>query len=494
VRAEAGPTSVHVVQQGDTLLQIALDAGTDTGSLVTLNGLGDANVLTIGQALKLPARAGGAPAAQPTSAPQATSAPAAAASASSYTIASGDTLWDIAQHFNTTTDALVQLNHLDDADHLSVGTVLNVPAGAQPRAAASTNSGASNSATAASSSGGASSSAAPASATPGSAGPKRSLTVSYTVQSGETLNQIARQFSVRADAIVQATNLGNADKIGVGSVLKVPVAAKEHVVSDGETLRDIASSEKVDLGSLIDFNQIDDPALIRVGQVVLLPVAASKSSAASAAPASAAPANDTAPSAKPPTPAPAPAPAPPAQNQADTGGQTAAAVPAPNPQPAAAAPTPKPQASPSPAPKASPSLTPAPRPQPAAVAPPGAPSDGLATAGAKLLGDPYLWGGSTPSGFDCSGFVWYVARQLNKQVSRGMFGQYNSGSHPGREELKPGDLVFFQNTYHPGLSHNGIYLGNDQFVHAADEAAGVTVSSLNTAYWTAHWFGATRLP
>jgi cell wall-associated NlpC family hydrolase len=90
--------------------------------------------------------------------------------------------------------------------------------------------------------------------------------------------------------------------------------------------------------------------------------------------------------------------------------------------------------------------------------------------------------------------VWYVARQLNKQVSRGMLGQYDSGSHPSRDALQPGDLVFFQNTWAPGLSHNGIYIGNNQFVNAADESTGVTISNLNTAYWSAHWFGATRLP
>jgi len=112
----------------------------------------------------------------------------------------------------------------------------------------------------------------------------------------------------------------------------------------------------------------------------------------------------------------------------------------------------------------------------------------------KLLGSPYVWGGSSPSGFDCSGFVWYIARQVAKPLSRGMFGQYNSGSHPARDSLQPGDVVFFQNTFAPGLSHNGVYIGNGQFVHAADEAVGVTISSLNTAYWTSHWFGATRLP
>jgi cell wall-associated NlpC family hydrolase len=129
-----------------------------------------------------------------------------------------------------------------------------------------------------------------------------------------------------------------------------------------------------------------------------------------------------------------------------------------------------------------------------ATVPPGAPTDGTAGASLKLVGDPYVWGGSSPAGFDCSGFIWYLARQANKTVSRGLLGQYNAGPHPGRDELQPGDLVFFQNTYETGLSHNGVYVGNRLFVHAADEAAGVTVSNLDTSYWSSHWFGATRLP
>ena len=129
-----------------------------------------------------------------------------------------------------------------------------------------------------------------------------------------------------------------------------------------------------------------------------------------------------------------------------------------------------------------------------AAAPASVPSDGLAAAALKFLGTPYIWGGASPKGFDCSGFVWYIAKQLNKQVSRGMLGQYNSGTHPSRDDLKPGDLVFFQNTWAPGLSHNGIYLGDNKFVNAADESTGVTISNLNSAYWSAHWFGATRLP
>jgi peptidoglycan DL-endopeptidase LytF len=502
VYAEPGPTSVHVVQSGETLLQIALDAGTDTATVAALNGLGDANVLSIGQTLKVPAKSSsGSAAASSVTAVRASTA--TAPSGSSYTIVSGDNLWDVAQRYGTTTDAIVQLNHLDDAEHLSLGAVLSLPAGAQPRATAT----ASSSTSASTASAQATPAPASSSAASSTTSSRRSLMVSYTVQPGETLMQIARRFDVRADTIVQASSLPDANLLPVGSVLKVPVAAKEHKVAEGETLRDIASSEKVDLGSLIDFNQIDDPSLIRVGQLLLLPTAADQASSAAAAVSSrptaaatpAAPATSTSVAT-----AVAVAAAPP---EPDT--QTAAVV---TPQPRASAtatstPTVKPAATTASTPAApKPSTTPTsaststkPAPKPAApvavvAPPPGAPTDGLAGQALKFLGTPYVWGGSNPSGFDCSGFVWYIGRQLNKQLSRGMLGQYNSGSHPSRDELKPGDLVFFQNTWAPGLSHNGVYIGNNQFVNAADESSGVTISSLNSAYWSGHWFGATRLP
>jgi cell wall-associated NlpC family hydrolase/nucleoid-associated protein YgaU len=472
--AEPTTATTHVVEPGETLWQIADRLGVDPATLVTLNGLDDANLLSVGQKLSLPARASagaGAPAAA--AAPTAVAAPAAART---YAVADGDTLWDIAQQFGTTTDALVQANHLDDPDHLALGAQLAVPVAnaAPPPTPAS---------------GPAPGVRASAAASP--AAPRRRLLVSYTVQPGETLNQIARQFDVRADAVAQASGLDDPNRLSVGTVLKVPVPGKEHVVIAGETLRDIAMQEKVDLGSLVDFNQLDDPELIRVGQVVLVPVPASQPPAAPATatsvPAQPAPGAPTSAA----TPVATPAPAAPS-------GSSPARPPAPTPTPAppAAAPPAPAQAAPTPAPTPSGQLAAGKVGTPLVVppAPKGAPTEGLAGAALKLLGAPYVWGGSSPSGFDCSGFVWYVARQLGKPLSRGMLGEYNGGAHPARDELKPGDLVFFQNTYSPGLSHNGIYIGNGQFVHAADEAAGVTISSLGTPYWSSHWFGATRLP
>jgi cell wall-associated NlpC family hydrolase len=118
----------------------------------------------------------------------------------------------------------------------------------------------------------------------------------------------------------------------------------------------------------------------------------------------------------------------------------------------------------------------------------------MAGLASKFLGTAYVWGGDSPGGFDCSGLVWYVAHLSGRVIPRTMSGEYNSSStHPVRGELQPGDLVFFQNTYGSGMSHDGFYIGGGKFISAADEGSGVTVSDLNSAYWSSHWFGATRL-
>jgi cell wall-associated NlpC family hydrolase len=110
----------------------------------------------------------------------------------------------------------------------------------------------------------------------------------------------------------------------------------------------------------------------------------------------------------------------------------------------------------------------------------------------RYVGYPYRYGGSSPRGFDCSGFSSYVYSSAGISIGRTAAAQYNSGAHISRGNLQPGDLVFFANTYQRGISHAGIYVGNGKFINAANESTGVIVSSLNSGYWSAHYYGATR--
>lgn len=106
----------------------------------------------------------------------------------------------------------------------------------------------------------------------------------------------------------------------------------------------------------------------------------------------------------------------------------------------------------------------------------------------SLIGTPYSWGGTTPSGFDCSGFIQYVFNQHNKELPRTTQDLYNQGSDVS--SLQIGDIVFFT-TYRSGPSHAGIYLGNQQFIHAGS-STGVTISSLDQNYWAERYLGAKR--
>lgn len=107
-------------------------------------------------------------------------------------------------------------------------------------------------------------------------------------------------------------------------------------------------------------------------------------------------------------------------------------------------------------------------------------------------GVPYVWGGTSPSGFDCSGFTHYVMLQNDIIIARTASSQYNYGYWVSKSQLKPGDLVFFS-TYKTGPSHVGIYVGNDQFIHASSGAGYVTISNLSKAYYTQRYLGARRV-
>ena len=114
----------------------------------------------------------------------------------------------------------------------------------------------------------------------------------------------------------------------------------------------------------------------------------------------------------------------------------------------------------------------------------------IATA-KQYIGVPYVWGGSTPSGFDCSGYVQYVFRLHGINLPRTSKEQYTVGSWISKANLKPGDLVYF-NTDGSGVSHLGIYIGNNQFIHSST-SKGVTITSLDNSYWAARYYGARRV-
>ncbi len=122
----------------------------------------------------------------------------------------------------------------------------------------------------------------------------------------------------------------------------------------------------------------------------------------------------------------------------------------------------------------------------------GATPDQIAEYALKFKGVPYLWGGTTPSGFDCSGYIRYVYGHFGISLPRTSAEQYGVGTAVSKSNLQKGDLVFFANTYKPGISHTGIYIGNGNVISA--ESQGISISNINTnPYWAPKYAGAKRL-
>jgi cell wall-associated NlpC family hydrolase len=117
----------------------------------------------------------------------------------------------------------------------------------------------------------------------------------------------------------------------------------------------------------------------------------------------------------------------------------------------------------------------------------------IVAAASSQLGGAYVWGGNAPGGFDCSGLTRWAVRQATGQtIPRVAADQARAGQPVARDALRPGDLVFFQNTNQPGISHCGVYLGEGRFVHAASERQGTIVSRLDEPYWAARYATARR--
>jgi cell wall-associated NlpC family hydrolase len=132
---------------------------------------------------------------------------------------------------------------------------------------------------------------------------------------------------------------------------------------------------------------------------------------------------------------------------------------------------------------------PPPPPPPPAPAPSSAAHPQAAAIAARYLGIPYHWGGASPAtGFDCSGLVMYVYAQLGISLPHYTVAQWNAGVPVARAELQLGDLVFFNH-----LGHVGIYIGNNQFIHAPHTGDVVRVSSLSESWYASNYDGARRI-
>lgn len=109
----------------------------------------------------------------------------------------------------------------------------------------------------------------------------------------------------------------------------------------------------------------------------------------------------------------------------------------------------------------------------------------------KVVGTPYLYGGTTVAGFDCSGFILYVFDKFNLDLPRTSKSQAEEGTPVDQDKLRTGDLVFF-NTDGKGISHAGIYIGDNKFAHSSS-SKGVRISSLSESYYKERYVTARRV-
>jgi peptidoglycan DL-endopeptidase CwlO len=129
------------------------------------------------------------------------------------------------------------------------------------------------------------------------------------------------------------------------------------------------------------------------------------------------------------------------------------------------------------------------------TAPPSGPAPPANSIGAqavaiaeRYIGVPYVWGGASPAGFDCSGLTMYVYAQLGIPLSHFTGDQWNEGVHVSQDQLAPGDLVFFD-----GLGHEGMYIGGGEFIHAPHTGDVVRISRMSESWYAQNYDGAVRV-
>jgi peptidoglycan endopeptidase LytE len=379
--AASASASTYTVQKGDTLSGIASKYHTSVVDLKNLNNLAS-DLIRVSQTLQVPDGAAAPSALTP-------------ASHATYTVVKGDTLSAIARSHNISLTELRQWNNLS-GDLIFPGQQLTVANGTSTQPA------------------------------PAQAAPTSSSTSSYVIQSGDTLSKIAKQFGTTVTTLKQLNGLSS-DLIYAGSTLKVSGTApapapapaptvtpaqssntSTYTVQSGDTLSGIAKQFSTAVDTIMQLNGLSSTR-IYVGQTLKV---AGQPPAATAAPVQK------------------------VSTSADTSHSADAAQ--------------------------------------------------VTLIAKGLVGSPYVWGGNTTAGFDCSGFIYYVYNKAGLSIARYSAQGYADRSYEVSNPV-PGDLVFFSNTYTSGISHVGIYLGGDSFVQAADEIHGVIISSLSNVYYKQHF-------
>ena len=124
----------------------------------------------------------------------------------------------------------------------------------------------------------------------------------------------------------------------------------------------------------------------------------------------------------------------------------------------------------------------------------GGTAGGMVDFAMEYIGVPYLYGGSTPKGFDCSGFTKYVMDHFGVSLPRSSSGQFEVGVSVSLSELQTGDLVFYTaSATSSRISHVGLYIGNGQFIHSSSGAGCVVISDLSSSYYLKNYVGAKRI-
>jgi D-gamma-glutamyl-meso-diaminopimelic acid endopeptidase CwlS/peptidoglycan endopeptidase LytE len=336
-------------------------------------------------------------------------------------------------------------------------------------------------------------------ALPAAAQPAFGNTTTYRVRPGDTLWSLARRFGTTPDRLTVLNGISTEATLQIGRPLRVPVASGPvpsaaraaalartpattvYQLQAGDTLWRISRRYNTTPERLAALNGITGEAILQIGLplrvphltaqprvVVPLPSVQGAQSAATPDPAVPGAAE--------------PNPAAPDQDPA-----TVQDLPAPDPGTQPPAPEPGAPATPARDPSGS-------DPRPRIIRLPSRGAQWMTTIVAlskRYLGAPYRWGGASPNGFDCSGFLNYVFEQTGIDLPRTTFAMFAAGTPVPNEQLQAGDVLFFQ-TVGPGPSHAGVYLGDGRFIHTSSGQRRVTIATMADPYYTARYLGARR--